>query len=47
MKGIGIEAVPSIMETDHPHSENVFYKHRNRLYEASSVEKRVSIGHLV
>jgi hypothetical protein len=46
MKGIGIEAVPSIMETD-PHSENVFYKHRNTLYEASSAEKRVSIGHLV
>jgi hypothetical protein len=40
MKGIGIETVPSIMETVCPHSENVFCKHRNRLYEASSVEKR-------
>jgi hypothetical protein len=33
MKGIGIETVPSVMETDHPHSKNVFCKHRNRVYE--------------
>jgi hypothetical protein len=37
-KGIGIDTFPSMMATDCRHSENVFCEHRNRLYEASSVE---------